>query len=431
MVEGRQEGDLGYCPKHAELTDSLLCYMWQHSEGLANKSSHHLYQYPTIMSPIFRRLLPLVELNEVQESVVEEPPPAAAPKHKITVATKRSWEPEYPWLAVPLDYGPMAKCTCTECVENKTGGVFTSGFEYWKLTLKDLKAHQAIHDVRDERLKNSAPAAETMTKVASEAGKNERDALEFMGHIAYGLMKQPTAPLCLLETMGQTLENAARVYDVDNKFSEQVGWKNPTGWVAAFAEVLRKEQDERLATVKVLAACLDESTDVAMREKMVIGVRYVDEMKCQGVTEFLELVDAGDTTSEGLKKVLNKVLLARSIKEKMHALTTDGASNVLGCRAGLQALLREELPALLNYHCCNHKLALAVKAAWVRPLCVVLDHMCAAMYNHGAHSALRHEALKEASIEFYELRSETDGKSFGSILKIVATRWLSRGEVSD
>ena len=47
----------------------------------------------------------------------------------------------------------------------------------------------------------------------------------------------------------------------------------------------------------------------------------------------------------------------------MAALACDGASVMLGSKAGVGALLRREQPCLISIHCMAHRLELALKDA--------------------------------------------------------------------
>ena len=49
------------------------------------------------------------------------------------------------------------------------------------------------------------------------------------------------------------------------------------------------------------------------------------------------------------------------VSSKLVALSCDGASVMLGCKAGVGALLQKEQPSLIKIHCMAHRLELSLK----------------------------------------------------------------------
>jgi len=57
-------------------------------------------------------------------------------------------------------------------------------------------------------------------------------------------------------------------------------------------------------------------------------------------------------------------------KEKLVGMRADGASINLGKKGGVVALLRQEVPHLIDFHCLPHRLALALLVASLLKQCM-------------------------------------------------------------
>ena len=74
-------------------------------------------------------------------------------------------------------------------------------------------------------------------------------------------------------------------------------------------------------------------------------------------------------TAGGILEELDEFFLQLGItnwKSKVVGLGTDGASVNLGCHGGLGAILKKDIPHLIQIHCIAHKLELAVLDACKR-----------------------------------------------------------------
>ena len=109
---------------------------------------------------------------------------------------------------------------------------------------------------------------------------------------------------------------------------------------------------------------LDGSTDITTTEQEIVHLRLLKDG--EPVNIFLGLMAVKDGSAKGIATELNSFLTDLGIqnwKAKLIGLGTDGASVNIGHQGGLGALLKQEIPYLLQVHCIAHRLELAVHDA--------------------------------------------------------------------
>lgn len=109
-----------------------------------------------------------------------------------------------------------------------------------------------------------------------------------------------------------------------------------------------------------VAVLTDESTDISVKGKLVVYVKFVDvnfDVKNHFVGNFEK-----DATT--ITNMLITVLTERGVpSEKILFLGSDGASVMTGVKNGVSAQLKRISPYLLNIHCVAHRLALCTSQA--------------------------------------------------------------------
>ena len=106
----------------------------------------------------------------------------------------------------------------------------------------------------------------------------------------------------------------------------------------------------------------DETTDVSTTEQLSICVRFVETL-AKKVTireEFLGFVSVTSTTGENIAKVILSSLSEWGLDiALLRGQGYDGASNMSGKFAGVQALVKQQAPLAVYLHCRAHSLNLA------------------------------------------------------------------------
>ena len=108
--------------------------------------------------------------------------------------------------------------------------------------------------------------------------------------------------------------------------------------------------------------------------------------------------------------------------EKFIAVSTDGASSMVGCENGFVTLLKNDLPNLIGTHCIAHREALAALDDSKKiPKFLYVEKIENKIYSWVGNSTKRNNELI-ALLEIMELESL-------QVLQIHGIRWLSRGQV--
>ena len=114
--------------------------------------------------------------------------------------------------------------------------------------------------------------------------------------------------------------------------------------------------------LKMILFCIlvDESSDISIKEQMVVFLRYVDKHGCI-VERFLGVVHVSDTTSLSLKVGVEELLGKHNLSiNNIRGQGYDGASNMQGKFNGLKSLTLKENPCAFYVHCFAHQLQLAL-----------------------------------------------------------------------
>ena len=107
---------------------------------------------------------------------------------------------------------------------------------------------------------------------------------------------------------------------------------------------------------------IDESTDIATMQTLVIYIRLVN--KGEIITRFLELVQLPGGTAYHILGTLLDVMRTKNLPvEKLFGMATDGASIMTGVRSGVTTRMKEKNPFMFTTHCFAHCLALASRKA--------------------------------------------------------------------
>lgn len=107
--------------------------------------------------------------------------------------------------------------------------------------------------------------------------------------------------------------------------------------------------------------CLaDEVTDISVLQQFVVFVKYVNSSG-KPQTDFLHTQHmTNGATGEKLAKCLKNIVQECQMElKKMKSCVTDGAGAMIGRHNGMAAIIKRDVPDLINIHCVCHRLALA------------------------------------------------------------------------
>ncbi|XP_032362926.1 zinc finger protein 862-like [Etheostoma spectabile] len=164
---------------------------------------------------------------------------------------------------------------------------------------------------------------------------------------------------------GRPFTDFAWMCDVDRKKGLKIGETYTNDYQAKefihyIAEDERRKMRARLSDGKFISVMSDGSLDSAVMEEEMVYVRSASEGKVKVDFVGVKAVSKPDATNiaEAVCSIMESGV-STDWKNKLVAITTDGASVMTGVNNGVVAKLRADRPNVLGIHCMAHKLELA------------------------------------------------------------------------
>lgn len=129
----------------------------------------------------------------------------------------------------------------------------------------------------------------------------------------------------------------------------------------SIATIIQQNKVNHLKSTEFFSLLIDGSTDVSVKEQEIVHIKYLENG--MPVTLFLGLIEVENGTAEGILEGLGSFFSQLGVanwKTKLVGLGKDGASVNVGSQSGLGAILKRDIPYLIQIHCIAHKLELAV-----------------------------------------------------------------------
>lgn len=132
--------------------------------------------------------------------------------------------------------------------------------------------------------------------------------------------------------------------------------------VVSLGGVISKAIFNDLRASPFFALMCDETTDVAIRNEVIVYARYLgtgtDREVC---TSFIGMVEVPDGCATTILAVLQELCEKEhlDIDHKLAAFGSDGAAVMIGSHGGVATLLKQKAPWIISNHCVAHRLALA------------------------------------------------------------------------
>lgn len=143
-----------------------------------------------------------------------------------------------------------------------------------------------------------------------------------------------------------------------------VSCANITAYIAS--EMRTSFVSQIVSNQSPVAILVDESTTLSQKTTLIIYIRTVfPEAIDTDVTVFLDLVELEKTTAVCIASALLRALHSRGMSDDFLSdhfvgFACDGASVMLGRKAGVAKILMEKFPRLIVWHCATHRLELSV-----------------------------------------------------------------------
>ncbi|CAI7857205.1 unnamed protein product [Closterium sp. NIES-54] len=162
------------------------------------------------------------------------------------------------------------------------------------------------------------------------------------------------------------------------------------------------------------------TTDRCRGKHVIVYATFIRNNKL--VSEFMQLITVEKGNAYTLLSLLLSHLQAVGVEvQRISGISTDGASVMMGSRAGLVVRLRERVPHLVSCHCITHREALAAKeAAEALPIFDMVDDLVRMTADLLRRSAPKQQRFMDLQQLFTETSLEVQG--------IHQVRWLSQDE---
>lgn len=187
------------------------------------------------------------------------------------------------------------------------------------------------------------------------------------------------------------------------------------------AESVKDKLINDLKETDSISLAADESTDISDIAQLSLFVRYLDKKERVFKEELLALLPlTGSTTGRDIYGAITNCLKENDIPlEKITSLVTDGAPAMVGSTNGAAALLKQDCPRLLSFHCIIHNSVLCTKLK--EEFAQRLDTIIRLVNFLRSKSAKQHRDLKSFLAEHEA--------AYHDVPLHTAVRWLSKGKV--
>ena len=130
-------------------------------------------------------------------------------------------------------------------------------------------------------------------------------------------------------------------------------------------EMRHKLCDNIVQSGNKFSILIDESTTVSRKSVLTVHMRSTVDSSQKAITFFLDLLELEGTTAQCIMTSLMQCLINHGFTDDVLSkdwicFACDGASVMLGNKAGVASLLLSRYPNLIIWHCSNHRLELAV-----------------------------------------------------------------------
>ncbi|XP_031327332.1 zinc finger MYM-type protein 1-like [Photinus pyralis] len=145
-----------------------------------------------------------------------------------------------------------------------------------------------------------------------------------------------------------------------NKNAKYTSHQTQNELISICGSIIRKEIVEEVNASDGFSIIADESADIAGKEQLSLGVRFVD--KANNIREeFLGFSELTTLNANGISNTILNFCLEHNLNmDKLVGLGFDGCSTMAGHENGVQKRIRDKYPKATFFHCASHKLNLVI-----------------------------------------------------------------------
>lgn len=308
------------------------------------------------------------ESNEVnkKDNVGETKSNKEQVKTNKTREFRLQWLSDFSWLRFNKDDNVMFCDFCRQAGRDLAGNTdFLDGTRKFKR--ENIVAHNASvrhGKCRDHIINKSSGRSFQTSKIGqqfleAEVKSNEKDLtdLRMKFNTVYCIAKEELSftklkPLLLLQVKNGIPVTPA--YSNDVRCGEMI---------SCIAETLHDETKDILNDSHYVSIMIDGATDSSVSENEAVYVRTIINGKPEN--KLVDIVPVEHGHAEGIisatKSALSNVAISEnSLRSKVVGFCADGANVNMGQRNGVVALLRQDVPHLIDFHCMAHRLELSL-----------------------------------------------------------------------
>ena len=251
------------------------------------------------------------------------------------------------------------------------GSFLSKGFRNWKDATTKFAKHESsdFHKACAEALSSTIDVGDMLNKQAvTEKQANREYLLKVLSTVRFlarqGLALRGDGDECdsnvhqLLLLRGEDFPSMTKF--MERKQLKYTSHEVQNEFLSIMALQVLREIAASLQSAVFYTVMVDETTDKANKEQVVLVFRWVDDLLVAH-EEFVGLYLTDSITSEALVGVTKDTLLRMNLKiEHCRGQCYDGASSMSGAKKEVAKVLRDEEPRAIFTHCYGHALNLAV-----------------------------------------------------------------------
>ena len=319
---------------------------------------------------------------------------------------------------------------CSLC--RKWNTIARNGKSVWNkegcvpIRLDVIIAHEQS-EMHKQALFRELSAVNGIDKAYDEFSKKEVDALKDAQTVLFFLIKhnlphhtlfEPLVNLCIslgASNLPFLFKGKNATYTSSASVNEFLQCQN---------EVVSTEIEKEISDSGPFGFMIDEYTDVSCNKHLAFVSKYL--LDGSSKIAFLQDIQLYNGTAEHIYSKMKSYLETSSVKlNKMTSFACDGPSVMLGKKNGVVAKLKEDNPHIINIHCMNHCLQLAVSKAFNSiPAIKNTDELLEGLFKYYHYSTVKSERLKAVQNILRET-GEIDLKANLTVVRGIHTRWLS------
>ena len=238
------------------------------------------------------------------------------------------WLQEYKWLSYE-----DGKMLCQLCIKADKANSFTKGSSNFRTS--NLKEHLKT---ADHRLAVQVPILQKNQERVMGKMLNDRECAILVAMKTVHWLASQDVALMKYKSLMSLFKDLDVPYISHLAVSENVQYESSDSvleFLEAMSQYVENEHVKALQSSPYVSVLADESTDIAVRKRLVIYAQVIDPINMSPNTLFLTNVELQEATGAGIAAAIFNELQERGVPQtKIMSLGSDGASVMTGILSG-------------------------------------------------------------------------------------------------